>query len=207
MKPSCPTDVLKDLGTETWDIVTSNPPYISPRAFNTETARSVRMYEPRLALVPPSTTSPLLAPLSPSTPQLPTPKASSSGDTFYPILRSTASSVNAGILVMEVGDLQQARRVASLALSSTRRSKPERGQWKGQEVGSRWDIVEIWRDWFDDKDMDIDEEQVEIVRMDGDGTGNEPAGQVRHRTIRIRGTGNARAVVCYGSPRKQVGDD
>lgn len=35
-----------------WDIVVSNPPYISPASFLKETSRSVRNFEPRLALVP-----------------------------------------------------------------------------------------------------------------------------------------------------------
>ncbi|RPB16196.1 S-adenosyl-L-methionine-dependent methyltransferase [Morchella conica CCBAS932] len=34
------------------DVVVSNPPYISARGFDVETAASVRRYEPRLALVP-----------------------------------------------------------------------------------------------------------------------------------------------------------
>lgn len=36
-----------------WDIVISNPPYISPAAYWKTTMRSVRGFEPRLALVPP----------------------------------------------------------------------------------------------------------------------------------------------------------
>ncbi|KAL8965244.1 MAG: hypothetical protein Q9197_006602, partial [Variospora fuerteventurae] len=35
-----------------WDIVVANPPYISPDDFNRTTARSVRNWEPKLALVP-----------------------------------------------------------------------------------------------------------------------------------------------------------
>lgn len=36
-----------------WDIIISNPPYISPAAYWKTTMRSVRGFEPRLALVPP----------------------------------------------------------------------------------------------------------------------------------------------------------
>ncbi|KAK4110016.1 S-adenosyl-L-methionine-dependent methyltransferase, partial [Canariomyces notabilis] len=38
--------------TKTWDLLTANPPYISPRGFATDTARSVRNHEPKTALVP-----------------------------------------------------------------------------------------------------------------------------------------------------------
>ncbi|KAL8644766.1 MAG: hypothetical protein Q9210_007081, partial [Variospora velana] len=37
-----------------WDIVVANPPYISPEDFNRTTARSVRNWEPKVALVPDS---------------------------------------------------------------------------------------------------------------------------------------------------------
>ena len=36
-----------------WDLLTSNPPYISPSGFSLSTSRSVRNWEPKLALVPP----------------------------------------------------------------------------------------------------------------------------------------------------------
>src|SRR5690606_11160420 len=37
-----------------WDILVSNPPYVSPSAFWNTTTRSVRGFEPKLALVPPA---------------------------------------------------------------------------------------------------------------------------------------------------------
>ncbi|KAL5352002.1 formate dehydrogenase (NAD+) [Pseudogymnoascus australis] len=40
-------------GDETFDVVTANPPYISRLGFNRDTERSVRNFEPQLALVPP----------------------------------------------------------------------------------------------------------------------------------------------------------
>lgn len=36
-----------------WDILISNPPYISPSAYWKTTTRAVRKFEPKLALVPP----------------------------------------------------------------------------------------------------------------------------------------------------------
>lgn len=108
-----------------WDILISNPPYISPRSFSKDTARSVRNWEPRLALVPRDLFFSQQA------------KASafedlSPGDTFYPRLLSIAVRVKAKIVLLETADLDQATRVASLVVQS-----------------SLWDGVEIWRDWPD----------------------------------------------------------
>lgn len=76
-----------------WDILVSNPPYISPTAFDTTTSRSVRNYEPKTALVP--TDSP-------------------TGDAFYPRLLHIANRVGAQIILAEVGNITQAARVAGL---------------------------------------------------------------------------------------------
>lgn len=82
-----------------WDILISNPPYISPSAF-WKTTRSVRNYEPHLALVPP-------------------PGAGKThveqGDAFYQPLLTTARHVEAKIVLLEIADMDQALRVARLA--------------------------------------------------------------------------------------------
>ena len=103
-----------------WDIVVANPPYISPNAFNTTTARSVRNYEPKPALVP-------------SRSRMSNGKLSDDhaiGDMFYPRLLRIAHNVDARVLLMEVADMPQATRVATMALTD--------GVWSG---------CEIWRDW------------------------------------------------------------
>ncbi|EMC96188.1 hypothetical protein BAUCODRAFT_122220 [Baudoinia panamericana UAMH 10762] len=111
-------DALRTLeGTPTppcFDILISNPPYISSRAFLNTTARSVKLYEPKLALVPqhPAPTCPV-----------------NDGDTFYPRILDVARKLDAKVVLVEVGDMEQAVRVASLAI--------EQGLW---------DAVEIWRD-------------------------------------------------------------
>lgn len=83
-----------------WDILISNPPYISPSAYWKTTTRSVRKYEPKLALVPP-------------------PKSkfddTQQGDMFYPRLLKIAQEVEAKVVLLEVADLKQALRVAHLA--------------------------------------------------------------------------------------------
>ncbi|EME85283.1 uncharacterized protein MYCFIDRAFT_130551 [Pseudocercospora fijiensis CIRAD86] len=97
-----------------FDILISNPPYISPKSFKSTTSRSVRKFEPKLALVPDS--------------------ADETGDLFYPHLLRIASEVNAKMVLFEVADLEQAKRVAELALKD-------------------WENVEIWRD---DPNVDCD---------------------------------------------------
>lgn len=48
-----PDETLRiDPESKSVDIIISNPPYIDPYHFNTTTSRSVRNFEPRLALVP-----------------------------------------------------------------------------------------------------------------------------------------------------------
>ncbi|KAH8149808.1 uncharacterized protein LAJ45_05960 [Morchella importuna] len=88
------------------DVVVSNPPYISARGFDVETAASVRRYEPRLALVP----------------------GGEGGDGFYPVVGRVAGELGAGVVVVEVGGWGQAGRVR-------RRWREEgMGGWEGVEV-------------------------------------------------------------------------
>ena len=101
---------------EIWDILISNPPYISPENFRWRTARSVRNHEPKTALVPSSFSL--------------TSDDITIGDTFYPRLLAIAGKVQAKLLLMEVADLAQARRVAGMVLKD-----------------ERWLMCEIWRDW------------------------------------------------------------
>lgn len=93
------------------DIMISNPPYISSEEYMNTTSRSVTRYEPRLALVPPGE------------------KSEHDGDLFYPRLLEEAKQLEAKIFLFEVADMEQARRVADLAIM--------------QDI---WDGVEIWRD-------------------------------------------------------------
>ncbi|KAI9728713.1 MAG: hypothetical protein M1828_002819 [Chrysothrix sp. TS-e1954] len=102
-----------------FDIVLANPPYISRESYNSSsTARSVRLYEPRLALVPPSQSQS-------SNDLVP---ADGDGDVFYPSILRIAGAVSAKLVLMECADLAQAERVARLC---------------GE---SEWSEVEVWRD-------------------------------------------------------------
>jgi methylase of polypeptide subunit release factors len=146
-------------GKNNWDILISNPPYISPAAFAHTTTRSVKRYEPRLALVPPS------PPSSPSS--SPTQTDTNQGDLFYPRLLSLASSLSAKIILFEVADLEQARRVADMAR--------KQGIWEG---------IEIWRD---------DPCGVE----DQEGDGEMETETETQTGIKLLGAGNGRTVVAY----------
>lgn len=179
--------------SEDWHIVTCNPPYISAHAFNTCTARSVRTFEPMLALVPPSVSrlhagsaidnhsrSPFATSASiPLKGQYDGAKGDDdSGDAFYPSILSIAKRVKAMVLVMEVGDMAQAERVAALAraLSSADGGK-----------GTKWDQVVIWRDWIDHPAADAGKEAESRLGLDVDvrGEGNRDP------------EGNGRVVACF----------
>jgi methylase of polypeptide subunit release factors len=138
---------LESLGTVSsgsslprWDVLVSNPPYISHKDFNTITARSVRQYEPKIALVPPGSGN--------------TSISFHSGDIFYPRLLELAEEAATKFLLLEVGDLPQALRVASMAI-----------QW------GTWKVIEIWRD----EPSLTEEETISIrdadVKVKGQGNG------------------------------------
>lgn len=93
---------LREIGhmTPTYDVLVSNPPYISSSAFRTTTAASVRRYEPKLALVPPQSSKEIHA---------------QDGDLFYPVLYNIASRLNTKVVLFEVADMEQACRVATMA--------------------------------------------------------------------------------------------
>lgn len=95
----------------TWDVIISNPPYISPESYNNGTTkRSVRLYEPKLALVPPP---PLIHTSNENENENENP-AHVRGDSFYPRLIDLAVKYRASLTVAECGDLRQALRVRDL---------------------------------------------------------------------------------------------
>lgn len=122
-----------------WDILISNPPYISPRSFDKDTSLSVRRYEPKMALVPQEN---FVAPKQLGDAAI---DDEVIGDAFYPRLLNMAQHVNAKLVVMEVADMEQAQRVANLAISHISHAQ-----------------CEIWRDWPDQGSS-----QKEILQVQG----------------------------------------
>ena len=101
------------------DIIISNPPYISQEAFKKETTRSVRNWEPKLALVPRKP------------PQSKHLKRVDAADIFYQrLLVLHTDTFRSQVLLMEVGDEEQAIRVAKMAMD---------------HCGTR-NHIEIWRE-------------------------------------------------------------
>ncbi|KAI9788939.1 MAG: hypothetical protein M1835_002000 [Candelina submexicana] len=161
----CTTPILKT----DWDVVISNPPYISPKAFRT-TSRSVRNFEPGLALVPPPQNAINLG----ETTELG--HATNEGDTLYPGILGIATKVNTKLAVLEVSNLEQAIRVASIALDT-----------------EYWDTVEVWRDSLNSNGPQAREgaAQPNLLVVEG------------HKIL-LWGDGNARAVVCRKNDGKYV---
>ncbi|KFZ14281.1 hypothetical protein V501_03312 [Pseudogymnoascus sp. VKM F-4519 (FW-2642)] len=106
-------------GDERFDVVTANPPYISRLGFNRDTERSVRNFEPRLALVPEEDR---IGGVDKGRPE----------DIFYGTIVEKAEGVGAKILIMEVAGTEQAGRVARIV-------RGRRG----------WGKIEVWRDFPD----------------------------------------------------------
>lgn len=90
------------------------------------------------------------------------------GDEFFPRLLDIATQVNAKVVLMEVGEIQQAVRVANMALEQ-----------------NEWDGVEIWRDGvgFDGFNHDI-----------ASAEQDETDARIK---ILGRAGGDGRAVVCW----------
>ena len=98
--PSLKAALNLERAPQFWDIVISNPPYISPREYWKTTTRSVRGFEPKLALVPPNVAA------STDVEQ---------GDAFYQPLLNVALDVEAKVVLLEIADAEQALRVARAA--------------------------------------------------------------------------------------------
>ncbi|KAI1214676.1 S-adenosyl-L-methionine-dependent methyltransferase [Annulohypoxylon truncatum] len=133
-------------GGERVDILVANPPYISSRGFNRDTERSVRRYEPKLALVPTPPTS------------LQLPMGCQPEDVFYTRILDVAKLLQPRFTVLEVGDLAQGLRVVKMT----------RSRFDGVEI-------EVWRDWPDMKPDENEPDSVKVdgveVPVRGSGHG------------------------------------
>ncbi|KAK5941663.1 hypothetical protein PMZ80_005612 [Knufia obscura] len=119
-----------------FDVIVSNPPYISPSHFRPggPTTRSVRKFEPQLALVPPA--------------ELAFPHIDRA-DQFYVALLRIAAATRCKLLVMEVGDTAQAERMVELCQRSVEhgiRFNIFGEDEPGDELGDCPVILEVFKD-------------------------------------------------------------
>ena len=115
--------VIDKLRERTWDVMVSNPPYISRRAWRYgggQIGHSVRKYEPSLALVPGD--------------DIFVPAHWEHEDVFYARLLDIAYRLNPKAMLLEIGDEMQAVRVIS--------------RFSQHKLSMDSHIV-IWRDWPD----------------------------------------------------------
>ncbi|KAI0421969.1 S-adenosyl-L-methionine-dependent methyltransferase [Xylaria grammica] len=156
------------------NILVSNPPYISQRGFEVDTGRNVRNYEPKIALVPPGPSSlPLQAVDGTCAPE----------DIFYARLLDIADVLRPRVAAFEVGDMRQAIRVVEMAIARTRPkhrlSVDQNSEKEGNEqMASRWDVLEIWRDWPYCQPSDTEDDVVRVCS----------------REVPLRGSGHGRVV-------------
>ncbi|CAM1508261.1 Fc.00g051090.m01.CDS01 [Cosmosporella sp. VM-42] len=131
---------IHNIAQSHWDVLVSNPPYISKDVWNcgrSQLGPSVRKYEPRLALVPDD--------------NLPRLQECDHADVFYARLLDIASLLKPKVILLEIGDEDQARRVLQLF---ARHKIAQSSQ------------VELWRDWPDFEATEEDERGVEIGSAD-----------------------------------------
>nr|POF11504.1 mitochondrial n(5)-glutamine methyltransferase mtq1 [Quercus suber] len=167
------------------DILLSNPPYISPRSYRSTTSRSVRRFEPQMALVPPPSPDHPQSYLpwscssasSSSSLDLPSPRSIRQEDTFYPVLLSHAVQLKARVFWLEVADFAQATRVAEMA--------DRLGVWEG---------VEIWRDWLEEES----DHHARGRNVAGEG-GTSSIELAGGRIVEVRGVGSGRSVFGWRS--------
>jgi hypothetical protein len=102
-----------------WDVLVSNPPYISAESFQDgTTARSVRIFEPTIALVPPHWMHTSMFGLHEE-------------DLFYQRLILLSFNLQVGLTVLECGDRLQAERVRSACgeIAANRRAADTLSIW------------------------------------------------------------------------------
>ena len=97
-------DILSANGNVEYDVLISNPPYISPTCFHDgTTARSVRIFEPAIALVPSTDIHVYNGP-----------KICNQGDIFYHFIAALSFKLRIKLTILECGDYTQAERVVAL---------------------------------------------------------------------------------------------
>lgn len=151
---------MQQLAVTHWDILVSNPPYVSEDVWHHgrgQLGYSVRKYEPRLALVP--------------TNDLPCPSGCNQADVFYARLLNISELLKPKVVLLEIGDESQARRVLQLYFA---------------HPISQSSRVEVWRDWPDIEGTGDSELSVEVEESKGDRYQVPVKGDGRIRSVLIR---------------------
>jgi methylase of polypeptide subunit release factors len=164
------TSLLRPLGD--FNIIISNPPYISRSSFLSTTSHSVQKYEPRLALVPEATYSPgserwIRRSMDWKARRKGDAELAEDADIFYRQLLRIYDRSSSSVLLMEVGDQEQAIRVTKLVVLRKDIGKTNR--------------VEIWRDFPAQEAQPGEEQEVEV----------------EGRVIPVNGAGKMRSVVLF----------
>ncbi|KAH8888739.1 S-adenosyl-L-methionine-dependent methyltransferase [Thozetella sp. PMI_491] len=134
--------MLRNTG-HSYDVMVSNPPYISKRGFARDTARAVRNWEPRLALVPVEHLG-----------QRYTATGCEPEDIFYARLLDIATILKPRTMLFEVAGSGQAIRVVRMAVSAL--------SMGGRD--SKGPIIEVWRDnpYPEVEPLDVGHETIKI---------------------------------------------
>ncbi|KAK3325292.1 S-adenosyl-L-methionine-dependent methyltransferase [Apodospora peruviana] len=178
-----PSDAVRDAlylsqqsdDTAKWDLIISNPPYVSNRSFSRDTTRSVRNFEPKLALVPNHTHN------------------DTSEDIFYARLLDLSKTLRPKRMLFEVAGMEQALRVVRMiflqqpSLSSPAMRTSEKGEAGKELHRDLYTVVQIWRDdpSVQQQHAARESEKDEVVTVEG-------------REITVKGDGKVRSVYFVG---------
>lgn len=143
-----------------WDLMVSNPPYISRDVWNHgrgQLGSSVRKFEPRLALVPNDLSD--------------VPLGWVLEDVFYSKLLDLAARLRPKAILLEIGDEGQARRVLAHLYQTSIVKKSN---------------IEVWRDWPDIEPVGDEEGSLRVATLGGQDGVVPIRGSGRIRAVVVR---------------------
>jgi HemK-like putative methylase len=155
-------EIIADLGKRSWDVLVSNPPYISRDVWHHgrgQLGYSVRKHEPQLALVPGEEHC--------------APDGVAHEDLFYARLLDIGRALQSKVILLEIGDQSQALRVATIFHKHDLAAMAK---------------IELWRDW-PDLDRAADEpDALSIIDQQGQETSLSVKGSGNVRSVFIQTT-------------------
>lgn len=175
---------------DTYRIVISNPPYISQKGFERQTEKSVRNYEPELALVPKRVGGLIKEPGSLDVEKWK--EDVKTEDIFYKAVERRAMLIGAQIMLVEVAGTDQAVRVAREVM----KWGPPCGDCPHHDDGlapGEWKYGEIWGD-----DPDAMEGCVEDIS-------DAEKMEMENLPVKLKGAGMGRSVLFSRSSAETAG--